>query len=77
MAEDRYLIWSFEHSAWWRPFSWGYTKEATLAGRYSLDEARAIVTRANLFRPPEDPFEVLVPSDELREFYEPFFENEF
>jgi hypothetical protein len=43
---DRYLIWSNEHGAWWRPNSCGYTMEISEAGRYSQTEAIArCVTR--------------------------------
>jgi hypothetical protein len=46
--EDRWLIWSYEHDAWWRPGSWGYTRELAEAGRYSAAEAERIVARANV-----------------------------
>lgn len=39
---DRYLIWSDEHSAWWRPASRGYTIHMDQAGRYSREEALSI-----------------------------------
>ena len=40
------LIWSHEHSAWWRPKSAGYTNSINDAGRYTRDEALAICLRA-------------------------------
>ncbi len=35
----QYLVWSHEHSAWWRPNSLGYTTFMDKAGRYSREEA--------------------------------------
>lgn len=43
----RWLIWSNEHRAWWRPDRWGYCKMRDAAGRYSFEEALEIVTSAN------------------------------
>lgn len=40
----KYLIWSFEHDAWWAPDRRGYTEDIEKAGRYSKDEAGEIVT---------------------------------
>lgn len=39
---DAYLIWSHEHSAWWRPERLGYTWSLSRAGRYSWAEALMI-----------------------------------
>lgn len=39
---DEYLIWSWEHCAWWRPNRLGYTKEVREAGIYTLAEAAEI-----------------------------------
>ena len=46
--DDRWLIWSYEHDAWWRPGAWGYTRELAEAGRYSGAEAERIIQRANV-----------------------------
>lgn len=46
MADDRYLIWSEEHGAWWRPNESGYTRSMRRAGRYSEERARAISASA-------------------------------
>lgn len=43
----RYIIWSIEHEAWWRPGWAGYTRELAAAGRYNQAEADAILARAN------------------------------
>lgn len=43
-----YVIWSYEHRAWWRPGGWGYTLELAEAGRYSKAEADRIVADANI-----------------------------
>ena len=40
----RYVIWSFDHQAWWRPNRQGYTTKLAEAGRYSAEEAGQIVT---------------------------------
>jgi hypothetical protein len=45
MAE--YLIWSFEHNAWWGPNEVGYVKNIEKAGRYSLAGAERICLAAN------------------------------
>jgi hypothetical protein len=43
-----YLIWSFEHNAWWAPAATGYVSDAARAGRYSLAGAEHICRRANI-----------------------------
>lgn len=50
---NKYLIESVEHSVgnhifWWKPARLGYTRDIDFAGRYSLDEARAICRDANI-----------------------------
>lgn len=40
--EGLYLVWSNQHSAWWRPSRAGYTDDVKLAGRYSRAEAISI-----------------------------------
>lgn len=47
MSEPRYLIWSNEHCAWWRPARRGYTGVIEWAGVYGEEEAREIVERAS------------------------------
>jgi len=42
----KYVIWSYEHNAWWAPNHSGYTTELQQAGRYSAEEAGAIVTNS-------------------------------
>jgi len=69
-AHHLFYIWSYEHAAWWRAGEEGYTRDIAEAGRYSESRARFILMRANQFRPPEDPHEVLVPQDEVSEFLE-------
>jgi hypothetical protein len=48
MEKDQWLIWSIEHSAWWKPYHNGYTSVRGEAGEYSFDEACDIVQRANV-----------------------------
>lgn len=43
----RFLIWSEEHQAWWRPNSAGYTTSLKQAGRYDSAQAGNIVEGAN------------------------------
>lgn len=45
---DRYLIWSNEHRAWWKPHSNGYTTLTHLAGQFTEMEARKIIREANV-----------------------------
>lgn len=47
-GEMKFVIWSIEHDAWWRPASCGYTRSVAEAGVYGEVEAREILTRANL-----------------------------
>ena len=42
-----FLIWSFEHEAWWKPAAHGYTKEKALAGRFTLEKALEYCQDAN------------------------------
>jgi hypothetical protein len=67
---EGYLVWSFEHRAWWRGMCSGYTRDVVEAGRYSLEQARDICITANQYLPEDKPNEVLVPEDELAEFLE-------
>lgn len=46
-GEQKFLIWSNEHNAWWRPNSQGYTHSIEAAGRYSLKEAISVSNQAN------------------------------
>ena len=40
----KYVIWSFEHDAWWAPNSQGYVRDLEQAGRYNdLDAGRIVV----------------------------------
>ncbi len=47
-VEEKYLIWSIEHSAWWCPAENGYTLEKAKAGVYSYERACEIVESANI-----------------------------
>jgi hypothetical protein len=46
MPGPDYVIWSFEHLAWWAPARQGYVDELTAAGRYTAREAGDIVTNS-------------------------------
>lgn len=52
----KYLIWSEEHGAWWRPHSGGYVRRISEAGRYSKEDSEAIVESANRYLRPGIPF---------------------
>jgi len=39
---DKYLVWSNQHRAWWRPESRGYTTRVSRAGVYSKAQALRI-----------------------------------
>lgn len=43
-----WVIWSFEHRAWWRGGMSGYTGELMTAGVYDFEDAKAICERANI-----------------------------
>lgn len=45
-----WLIWSYEHKAWWKEFCFGYTKNVAEAGRYTETAARKICYEANRHR---------------------------
>lgn len=47
-TENEYLIWSFEHDAWWKPRENGYTTDRRAAGAYSYKDALTIVLGANI-----------------------------
>jgi hypothetical protein len=51
MSEESrtFVIWSFEHNAWWRPGRCGYTPHLPHAGRYTHADADEIVTNANRY----------------------------
>lgn len=44
----QWLIWSNEHAGFWTPNRHGYTRSLVDAGRFSDEEAKAIVERASL-----------------------------
>lgn len=48
-----WLIYSREHRAWWNPAERGYTRDPSLAGRYTYGRALAICRGANEFLPAE------------------------
>jgi hypothetical protein len=43
---DSYLIWSHEHSGWWRPGGLGYSSNIDSAGRFTRNHALDICRRA-------------------------------
>ena len=49
-SDHGYVIWSFEHHAWWRAGRVGYTSRLEHAGLYSRAEAERIVRDANVVR---------------------------
>jgi hypothetical protein len=51
LAGGRWIIWSYEHLAWWAPNRWGYVANPGAAGRYNLTDAAEIVTNATFHQP--------------------------
>jgi hypothetical protein len=47
VVDEPWVVWSFEHNAWWAPDWCGYTPDLAQAGRYSEADARDIEERAN------------------------------
>jgi len=64
MNDQPYLVWSAEHSAWWRPDYRGYTTNISKAGFYARDEAMRIVNDAT-FNWTEHPSEIPVALGDL------------
>lgn len=56
----KWLIWSHEHTAWWRPNAQGYCCERKNAGEYGFDQACEILHNAN-FGLKGSPNEAIVP----------------
>jgi hypothetical protein len=57
-----YLIWSIEHSGYWKYNNFGYTKYRSEAKRYSFEEALETVKNGNRFsKDSETPNEAIVP----------------
>lgn len=47
MLKTKFLIWSRERQAYWKPDRKGYTDDLSAAGRYPFFEACSIVAEAN------------------------------
>lgn len=63
----RYVIYSIEHQAWWKPAQHGYTKLLAEAGRYEHAEAVAILQDANRVMRDDKPNELMMPvNDEVK-----------
>lgn len=67
MINDRnyYLIWSYEHKAWWRGKN-GYARDWLEAGFFTKDEATRICAEANRYS--AQPEERMVRLDEVESF---------
>jgi hypothetical protein len=70
IAGGPWLVWSHEHSAWWRPGWHGYTTRVRDAGRYEYAEARKICDGAcfpqwSANQGIKAPNEVMVPAPEM------------
>ncbi len=58
----KYLIWSFEHRAYWAAERKGYVVSRCDAGRYEHDEAAKVCQSANRFINDKDaPQESMIP----------------
>lgn len=59
--DDKWLIWSNEHLAWWNPGEKGYTMIRAEAGRYSYEDALRICREGNTHpKHDEEPNETMV-----------------
>lgn len=45
----QWLVWSYEHDAWWAPGRCGYVSDWQRAGRYRYTEALKICEEANRY----------------------------
>jgi hypothetical protein len=72
LQDTLFLIWSFEHGAWWGPDRRGYTPRLDEAGHYSREDASAIVAMANVVTVEE----VMVSYDDMIEAL-PFGRSDF
>ncbi len=71
-GEPLYLIWSHEHSGWWRDNRRGYTPTLKGAGIYTRKEALDVCRRARLCNPADGPFnELPVALSDVAEFMAP------
>ena len=52
LREALWLVWSYEHDAWWRPNACGYTPHLYEAGLYSEEKALEIEREANRYTKP-------------------------
>ena len=43
-----FVIWSWEHDAWWGPDECGYVSDLKAAGRYSLSDAGRIAAGSHV-----------------------------
>jgi hypothetical protein len=65
--DEKYLVWSIEHQAWWGPGRNGYVTDIDVAGIYSRGEAIDICRDALPGRPKPLFNEVPVPVAAMRE----------
>jgi hypothetical protein len=68
----KYLIWSTERGAWWRPAERGYTRDILEAGRYSRVEAIELCRRALPGQWDGTPLEIPVADKDVREMLKDF-----
>jgi hypothetical protein len=55
-----WLVWSFEHDAWWKGNTSGYTKVKEEAGLFTFEEAQQIVIDGNKHSKGDRPEEAMV-----------------
>ena len=58
--KKKWLIWSFEHNAFWKSGCCGYSTKRIEAGRYSFEEACFIVHDGNRFVNINKPHEAMI-----------------
>jgi hypothetical protein len=64
---SNWLIWCRARNQWWAPNSMGYVDSPQAAGRYTFEEAKAIVNDANKHLRYYDPPEEMMMPDTVEE----------
>lgn len=64
---DKVLIWSVEHQAWWSDGGGDYSTDIAAADRYSMKQAVEIIRDAHIgWNPAKLPKEAMIPESALK-----------